>query len=471
MFVTEEPAHLSIDSAFGKRGHHYHHRHHHHHHHDLMASRRTATATATANATANATTSTATTTHTSDPSTTTVTPSDAAAAAAAAGSGWFSDIRSLAGSAKSMMDGMAHIIHRSAITVVEEISQLERDAAAAASAGEGRGTTTSTTQGAAAGTTTATTTATTTHNANSTRSGSGWKEDRFGNLQYDAVDEPLPLPWEIRRTTSSRISNKKKNSTTTPSSCDTIAEHDDNKDQEDYEDDDDDDDEYIEDEELRDRILDLSTDEKTFLGPFSCKNILTYKNKHNGTATTTTTTTTTTTGEFFLDEARIHLIRRLLETDGELAFMHARLSGRSDVKEAIFWRNYFYHCDAVRSEYLGLDIDDDDEDDDDDDDDDDDLSDLEDVDVASRSTVGSMVIAKKPTSMSAAGSASGNAGASTSSQHLIEDNGSFVCVRDGAESSAPNSVATITDTFSLGDLVLVGPNGGDIAEALESKNK
>jgi len=146
-------------------------------------------------------------------------------------------------------------------------------------------------------------------------------------------------------------------------------------------------------------------------------------------------------------------------------------TGRSDVKEAIFWRNYFYHCDAVRSEYLGLDIDDDDEDDDDDDDDDDDLSDLEDVDVASRSTVGSMVIAKKPTSMSAAGSASGNAGASTSSQHLIEDNGSFVCVRDGAESSAPNSVATITDTFSLGDLVLVGPNGGDIAEALESKNK
>lgn len=56
--------------------------------------------------------------------------------------------------------------------------------------------------------------------------------------------------------------------------------------------------------------------------------------------------------EFVLDEPRIILIRRLLEIDQNLASVHARLSGRSDVREILFWKNYFHHCSKTRKEVL-----------------------------------------------------------------------------------------------------------------------
>lgn len=84
----------------------------------------------------------------------------------------------------------------------------------------------------------------------------------------------------------------------------------------------------VEDDELRSKILLVSTEASNFLGPH------------------------TEVEDFLLDESRICLIRDLLDFDENLAKTHARLSGRTAIAEALFWRNYFYHCDTVRKEYL-----------------------------------------------------------------------------------------------------------------------
>jgi hypothetical protein len=55
---------------------------------------------------------------------------------------------------------------------------------------------------------------------------------------------------------------------------------------------------------------------------------------------------------FSLDEPRIQLIRHLLELDENLATSHARLSGRVDVKETEFWKNYFDRCRQEVEDYL-----------------------------------------------------------------------------------------------------------------------
>lgn len=55
---------------------------------------------------------------------------------------------------------------------------------------------------------------------------------------------------------------------------------------------------------------------------------------------------------FSLDEPRIQLIRHLLELDENLAASHARLSGRVDVKETEFWKNYFDRCRQEVEDYL-----------------------------------------------------------------------------------------------------------------------
>jgi hypothetical protein len=87
-----------------------------------------------------------------------------------------------------------------------------------------------------------------------------------------------------------------------------------------------------EDVDLKNKILALSLDQSSFLQPYTMDNC--------------------NANEFVLDEPRIHLIRRLLELDSCLAVTHARLSGRSDVRESVFWRNYFYNCEAVRQAHL-----------------------------------------------------------------------------------------------------------------------
>lgn len=88
--------------------------------------------------------------------------------------------------------------------------------------------------------------------------------------------------------------------------------------------------EQKEDERLKDKIMALSKDESVFTGPFNEKN----SNEDESI--------------FTLDDSRVMLIRRLLEIDSNLGHIHAKVSGRSTMKENIFWMNYFFHCEKLR---------------------------------------------------------------------------------------------------------------------------
>jgi hypothetical protein len=88
---------------------------------------------------------------------------------------------------------------------------------------------------------------------------------------------------------------------------------------------------YQPDDVLKTTILALSSVEATFLRPFQDSSL---KNAPDD--------------DFVLDEPHVQLIRYLLELDANLARTHARLSGRSTVREGMFWKNYFYHADVAR---------------------------------------------------------------------------------------------------------------------------
>lgn len=87
-----------------------------------------------------------------------------------------------------------------------------------------------------------------------------------------------------------------------------------------------------EDQVLKEKILALSSEESVFTGPFNEKN----SNEDDSI--------------FTLDDSRVMLIRRLLEIDSKLGRIHAKVSGRSTMKEKIFWMNYFFHCEKLRGD-------------------------------------------------------------------------------------------------------------------------
>lgn len=90
--------------------------------------------------------------------------------------------------------------------------------------------------------------------------------------------------------------------------------------------------EHKEDKILKEKILALSHNDSVFTGPFS--------ENHR------------VSRSFHLDTARVVLIQRLLSIDHELRRVHSKkVSGQMDeLKESLFWQNYFYHCDKVREE-------------------------------------------------------------------------------------------------------------------------
>jgi hypothetical protein len=92
---------------------------------------------------------------------------------------------------------------------------------------------------------------------------------------------------------------------------------------------------------LKAKIFGLSSKESTFLQPYSSRKKDGAGDHH-----------TNEEDVFLLDESRIQVIRNLLELDDQLAATHARLSGRSDVRETVFWRNYFHHCTETRDEHI-----------------------------------------------------------------------------------------------------------------------
>jgi BSD domain len=166
--------------------------------------------------------------------------------------GWLggigADFRTLALTIRETAGGVVSFVHRSAITVANEISLLE----------------------------------------------DGREGDDNGSL--DDV-EPLHLPWEIRTNDCT----------------------------------------YEENEELKAMILQVSMRESSFMGPYSSRKMSAEDEEDE---------------VFVLDHARVQIIRRLLKLDPQLSSMHARLSGRSDVRETTFWRNYFHACSETRSAYI-----------------------------------------------------------------------------------------------------------------------
>jgi BSD domain len=166
--------------------------------------------------------------------------------------GWLggigADFRTLALTIRETAGGVVSFVHRSAITVANEISLLE----------DGR--------------------------------------ECDDNASLDDV-EPLHLPWEIRTNDGT----------------------------------------YEESEELKAMILQVSMRESSFMGPYSSRKSSAEDDED---------------GAFVLDHARVQIIRRLLKLDPQLSSMHARLSGRSDVRETTFWRNYFHACSETRSAYI-----------------------------------------------------------------------------------------------------------------------
>lgn len=101
---------------------------------------------------------------------------------------------------------------------------------------------------------------------------------------------------------------------------------------------------FSEDSLLKEKIASLSSKESTFLQPFASRKKDAAEDDHDAD----------NEDAFVLTELRIQLIRRLLELDDQLAATHARLSGRSDVRETVFWRNYFHHCTETRDEHMRL---------------------------------------------------------------------------------------------------------------------
>ena len=104
--------------------------------------------------------------------------------------------------------------------------------------------------------------------------------------------------------------------------------------------------------------------------------------------------------------------------------------GRSHLKETIFWRNYFHHCELVRRAHLANTAS---------------LPQEQDDADSMRSSLGSLVPAESAP-------LSGPPG---------QDDGSYVCVRKGI-ASPPSSLNTLTETMSVGDIVLVGADGNDM---------
>jgi len=131
------------------------------------------------------------------------------------------------------------------------------------------------------------------------------RRERSESHEIDLIDSDeldtmiLPLPWEI--------------------CCIKTADDDKSNSSVDFQ----------EDEVLKKKVMALSQDETIFTSPF------------------TGGETDDLEVSFILDESRVMLIRQLLEIDQNLGHVHAKLSGRSEVKETIFWRNYFYHCEKL----------------------------------------------------------------------------------------------------------------------------
>ncbi len=191
--------------------------------------------------------------------------------------GWFGGIGTdflhcLTDNVSPLVSGVATLVHKTAVAVANEISQLEREGEllAAAALEEANG-----------------------NYSNDDARATG-TIDRSQSSSFDCnverKTEDLTLPWEVCRESSS--------SSTLEGEDGRIPV-------------------YFTDTELMKRIFELSNDDSTFLAPFSEEstelNELTKQPSHWST--------------FAIDGPRVKLINRILDIDGNLALAHSRLSG------------------------------------------------------------------------------------------------------------------------------------------------
>ena len=105
--------------------------------------------------------------------------------------------------------------------------------------------------------------------------------------------------------------------------------------------------EFYDDDDLKQKIVLLSQEERHFFEPYT-----TSSSNYSKRNSANDTESDDDDDEFVLDEARVHVIRQLLTLDPLLSAMHARISGRKDVREVTFWRNYFHACDKAREDHV-----------------------------------------------------------------------------------------------------------------------
>ena len=184
--------------------------------------------------------------------------------------GWLSDFRAIAWSLQQTAGGVANFVHRSAVAIADEIAQLEQEE----------------------------------------MEKQHCEGSSFDDQACEGATKVLPLPWELP-----------------------AVQDDDDDEEEEGDEEEEEEASFVEDSQLKDKILQLGENDAVFLGPFTSK-------REEDTE--------------FLDEARIALIRRLLQIDDQLARTHARLSGRSDVRETLFWKNYFYHVEQTQASHTAL---------------------------------------------------------------------------------------------------------------------
>jgi hypothetical protein len=210
------------------------------------------------------------------------------------------DFRNLATSIKDTLPptigGIANFVHQSAMIIAAEIAQMDEEHYQSSNS-------------------VPTTTSSTT---------SGRDGDR--NLQSNrssSEDAYLHLPWEVVRY-----------DTLGPGGGFLHAEHQQNE----QDPDSDSVPVYMTDEELIQIILSLSLKESTFLGPYSPSHLEDDEEDEDNNINEEGASRNISP-RFALDEPRIHLIRRLLDIDGNLAKIHARLSG-----EYSFGRFFRFSC-------------------------------------------------------------------------------------------------------------------------------
>jgi hypothetical protein len=184
----------------------------------------------------------------------------------------------------------------------------------------------------------------------------------------------------------------------------------------------------LEDEELKQKILQLSSNRNTFLKPFSFR-----KSKSQSMNKSEDEEEDDSEKEFKLDEPRVEIIRQLLKIDQQLAAMHAKLSGRVDVRETTFWRNYFHACSMTRQEHL-------------------------------------LLLTEKKHSEEVQSSPAAEVGSQSSSNSLIPDDeddedgskftddSSFVCLSVGKSTYPPSAPSSVKTMRSVDSLVLIDTN-------------